>query len=357
MKMKSSVWLLLALSAVLVFQRCSDDDEQRARQPFDAGVLVANEGGFQKANASVTFYDVDKDSATQNIFRNAAGEFAGDVLQSITISGDHAYLILNGSNAVEMVNAGTFDGEVTLTDKLIDKPQYMEVINGKAYISVWGPYDADYNLVDSYIVIADANTLTISDTIRTEEGISNLLYDGKYLFASNYYFGYGTSMSVIDPSKNEVVKNITVAGGPSGMVLDANKKLWLVSRGGYGAEDGYIYRINPTTFEIEFEHHVNGQPGFDLAVSPDGRKVFYTSANEIYSVALDATTGPETSLFTADDVQDLGALGVNPANGDIYVGDARAFATDGEVYIYSATGTLKTSFGAGVGPTQFIFKK
>lgn len=356
MKMKSSVWLLLALSAVLVFQRCSDDDEQRVRQPFDAGVLVANEGGFQKVNASVTFYNIEKDSATQNIFRNAAGEFAGDVLQSVTLSGEHAYLVLNGSNAVEMVNAGTFEREVTLTDKLIEMPQYMSVINGKAYISVWGPYDANYDLVGSYIVIADAETLTISDTINTEKGIGNLLYNGKYLFAANYYFGSGTSLSVIDPSKKEIVKNITVAGGPSGMVLDANKKLWLVSRGGWGSVDSYVYRINPNTFAIEFEHHINAQAGFDLAVSPDGRQVYYSVGSDIYRIAQDATTAPETSFFTAEDVQDLGALGVNPANGDIYVGDARAFLTDGEVYVYTATGALKTSFGAGVGPGQFIFR-
>ena len=37
----------------------------------------------------------------------------------------------------------------------------LQVVNGKAYISVWGEYDSNFSLVDSYILVVDIKTLTV----------------------------------------------------------------------------------------------------------------------------------------------------------------------------------------------------
>jgi hypothetical protein len=355
MKMKSYMWLV-AISAVLVFQRCSDDDGEKGNQSVVTGVLVANEGNFLAANGSVTYYNPEKDSVAQNIFRNAAGDFAGDVLQSITLDGERAYLVLNNSNTIEVANSTTFAREKTVAEPVLDKPRYVSVINGKAYISVFGPYDAEYNLTNSSIVVADAKTMNITGNIPTRPGVDDLFYAGGYLFASINNFGAGSAVSVIDPSKNEVIRDVAVMNGPSGMVLDANNKLWVICRGGYGAEDSYLESIGVKNFE-QVQIHLDFQAGSDLAVSPDGKTLYFTGGNNIYSMPIDSKEAPTAPLFTAEEVVDLYSFGVNPENGDFYVGDARLFSASGGAYVYTSTGALKTSFTTGVGPTQFIFKK
>jgi DNA-binding beta-propeller fold protein YncE len=355
MKMKSYLWLV-AFSVVLVFQGCSDDDGDKSASSVVTGVLVANEGNFLAANGSVTYYNPEKDSVAQNIFRNAAGDFAGDVLQSITLDGERAYLVLNNSNTIEIANSTTFAREKTVAAPILDKPQYVSIINGKAYISVWGPYDADYNLTNSSIVVADAKTMTITDTIPTRPGVGELFYAGGYLFASINNFGAAHVISVIDPSTNEVIEDLGVTPGPSGMVLDANNRLWVICRGGYGTEDSYLINFDIKHF-VQVQIHLDFQAGTDLAVSPDGKTLYFTGGNNVYSMPVDSKEAPAAPLFTAEDVTDLYSFGVNPENGDFYVGDARSFSASGEVYVYASDGTAKTSFATGVGPTQFIFKK
>jgi DNA-binding beta-propeller fold protein YncE len=355
MKMKSYLWLI-AFSVVLVFQGCSDDDGEKSASSVVTGVLVPNEGNFLAANGSLTYYNPEKDSSAQNIFRNAAGDFAGDVLQSITLDGERAYLVLNNSNAIEVANSTTFEREKTLVDARIVQPRYVSVINGKAYISVMGPYDDDYNLTNSSIVIADAKTMDITGTIPTRPGVDDLLYAGGYLFASINNFGAAHVLSVIDPSKNEVIRDIAVSPGPSGMVLDANNTVWVVCRGDYKAEDSYLEGINLKHFE-QVQIHLDFRAGADLAVSPDRKTLYFTGGSDIYSMPIDSKEAPSAPFFTAEDVTDLYSFGVNPENGDFYVGDARLFSASGEAYVYTSDGTAKTSFATGVGPTQFIFKK
>ncbi len=129
------------------------------------------------------------------------GTFPGDVLPNpITIDGDNGYLVLNGSNKIEIIDDNTFKSKSTFTDKLLDKPRYLQVINGKAYISVWGPYDANFSLTGSYVLVIDTKTLQVVTSIATDPGVENLLYNSKYLFASNNNFGGSNTVSVIDPA-------------------------------------------------------------------------------------------------------------------------------------------------------------
>jgi hypothetical protein len=294
--------------------------------------------------------------AEQNIFRNSLGLFAGDVAQSLKFNGDQAFLVMNGDNKVEVVNAHTFESLNTITSTDLDKPRYIEVINGKAYISVWGAYDDHYSLIDSYVLVYDLNSNTVVKKIDTDEGTENLLYNGQRLFASNFNFGASSTVSVINPADNTLVDEIELSEGPAGMVIDANGKLWIVCVGAWGATEGYLFRINPTSLEIEDEITITGVPGMDIAVTPNKQNIIYTVGKSVYSLAISATSEPAEPLFEAEDVASASALNIDPVTGNIWIGDAPSFTTIGKVYIYSADGEPVTSFDAGIGPTQIVFK-
>ncbi|HYI78123.1 MAG TPA: DUF5074 domain-containing protein [Chryseolinea sp.] len=346
---------LLFVCFVALFLSC-DSDNDPIKGEYQSGVLVVNEGGFNSSNATVTYFNPSSNVLSQNIFKNAAGQFAGNVLQSIAVDGDKGYLVLNGSNTIEIVNHHTFESISTFTSPELDKPRNVQVVGDKAYISVWGAYDANYSLTDSYILVVDTKTLSVVDKIATDEGVENLLYNGSRLFASNYNFGGSSTLAVIDPSNNELIDQIELAEGPAGMVLDSNNKLWVITTGTYSGNDGKLFRVNPTSLAIEEEIDLNMNPDVDLTITPDKKNLIFSNGSTIYKIAITDTQAPAQAWIEATNVQTLYALEVNPHTGEIYIGDAVDFSSPGKVYVYNADGTFKKSFESGINPTQFIFK-
>jgi hypothetical protein len=344
----------LFLVSVLFVQSCDSDDNDNLAE-YDDGLLIVNEGGFGAGNGTVTYVN-ESGTITQNIFKNSEG-FAGDVLQSITITDDQAYLVLNGDNKIEITDDETFKLEHTLTAPAIDKPRYIEVIGNKAFISVWGPYDENYMLVDSYVLVVDAETRLPIDTVDTDEGVENLLYDGNYLFASNYNFGSSNTLAVIDPTDNSLVDQVELYWGPADMVLDKNGKLWVITTGTYHGNDGKLFRLNAATLEIEDEIDLGVNPGTDLELSPDKSTLIYHSGTSIFKMDITSDVAPEEAWITATDIDVPYALGVNPTTGDVYFGDAVDYASPGVVYIYNAEGVFQKTITSGICPTQFIFRK
>ena len=319
MKIKS----LLLVCAVIVLP-CCDSDNDPVKGEYQSGVLVVNEGGFGSNNGTVTYYNPSSHSLSQNIFKNAGGQFAGNVLQSISMDGDKGYLVLNGSNTIEVVNHNTFQPIATFTVPDLEKPRYVQVINGKAYVSVWGEYDANYSLIDSYVLVVDTESLSVVDKIDTDEGVEKLAIVGNRLFASNYNYGASSTVAVINPTDNTLIDQIELAPGPSGMVVDSNNKLWVITEG-IGSDDGKLFRINPSTLAIEDEIELNTKPGMNLGITPDKKNLIYSNGSSIYKISISDTEAPGDAWIEAADVQTLYALDVNPENGDIYIGDAVGF--------------------------------
>jgi hypothetical protein len=344
-------FLLVILMTIL--SGCDDEDGPKGK--YEDGVFVVNEGTFKAGNGSVTYYN-SSGEVEQNIFRNSVGNFAGDVVQSLKFHEERAYLVINEDSKIEVVNGNTFGTINTITHADIDKPRYIEVIDGKAYISVWGPYDENFSLIDSYVLVYDLSSGSVITRIDTDEGTENLLFDGERLFASNFNYGASSTVSVINPDDNSLIDNVEVSAGPAGMVTDANGKLWVVCVGGFGDTNGYLYRINPETLQVEEDIIITGVPGGDIAVTPDKGSIIYSVGTAIYSLPINATEEAVEPAFEAADVTSLYALSVDPETGDIYAGDAPSFTAIGKVYVYSPSGTKITSFDTGILPTEIVFK-
>src|SRR6478736_160497 len=325
MKINFKFSLLVVLAIAFSIVSCNKSSDP-VKGKYQTGVLVANQGNFGSGNGDVTYYNSSTGAAEQTIYKTANGgvKFAGDVLQSITLDGNVAYLVLNGSNKIKIVDNNTFKLDTAFTDPKLDKPQYLQVINGQAYSSVWGPYDANYSLIKSYILVMDTKKLTLVDTITTDLGVQNLLYNGKYLFASNNNFGASSTVSVIDPSTDKRIKQFKLSAGPAGMVLDANGKLWVIATGSstnfVGNNDGALYRVNPSTFDIEQKINLSANPGSSIDITPDKKSIYYSVGNSIYKIGIDATDAPTSSFFNASDVVQLSTLAVNQKTGEIYIG-------------------------------------
>lgn len=350
-KPHSIIILLIALAG---FGSCDNDDNQPTRL-YSNGVFVINEGNFTTGNGDITFYQPDTKFVDDAIYKKANGNFAGKGLQSLTLHNNKIYLVLNGDNKIEVVNTTDFKNEKTITDNAIVNPRYMTIINGKGYLSVWGPYDEFFSLVDSYILVIDMESNAVVKTIDVDEGVERMLYNGQYLFATNFNYGASSTLAVIDPTNNTLIDQIELGPGPNGIILDDNDKLWVIGTGSYGGNDGVLYRINPSTLEIEDSFPLGVNPDGDLIVSSHQRTLFYSAGNSIYKMSIEDDAAPAEPFITENGAVNFYGIGFDTENEIIYAGDDQGFTSVGVVYRYDVNGNRLDTFSCGIAPNGFVF--
>ena len=87
-------------------------------------------------------------------------------------------------------------------------------------------------------------------------------------------------------------------------------------------------------------------------MNPAGDSLYFISG-DVYKVSLDMN-GFEEPFIRAGDRQ-VYSLGIDPADGTVYIGDAVDYQQDGWVYRYRPGGTAIDSFRVGVNPGHFAF--
>ncbi|MEA3316518.1 MAG: hypothetical protein U9R54_01010 [Bacteroidota bacterium] len=127
---------LLSL-AIIFFASSCDNDDNVIKGEFVNGVFISNEGNFGAGNGSISFYSVKGDSVSNNIFSKLNNRPLGDVVQSVKVFDNNAYIVVNASNKVEVVKYNDFVENGVITE--LSQPRYFAGISSdKAYVTQWG---------------------------------------------------------------------------------------------------------------------------------------------------------------------------------------------------------------------------
>ena len=322
---------------------------------FSKGVFITNEGGFNSGNASVSFYDPIEKTVQEKIFETANNQPLGDVLQSMTIMEDKAYLVINNSQKVEIVNLNNFSSIGTI-ESLVS-PRYLTLINkSTAYVS---------DIYGAAISVVDLATQKETDKIPFGSASEEMVMIGNEMFVTQPSLSINTKKSsnhifVIDVLTNQVTDSIQVEYNPISLKLDGNNKLWVFcnGEGNFGNPDklGGLYKINPITKIVEValsfsDNTVSFAPR--LVLNGDKSQLYFLKS-AIFKMSIEATELPTTPLIEANG-RDIYGLGVHPTTGNVYIGESGNFVQRGTVTIYTNTGTELSAFKAGVGVNGFYF--
>lgn len=335
---------LLISSAFLV--ACGDDDTSPSGA-FSSGVLIVNEGNFTEEDGSISFYDGE--SVSQGAFQTVNDlPTLGSVVQSMTVSDDYAYIVVNNSNKVEVVERYTFESVTTIDAAL---PRYMVISEGIGYLTEWVSFGSA-----GQVSRIDLSTNTVIGTIE----VGFLPEDIEIVNGSLYVTeAFGSSLYEVDLS-TETVTTYELTNGSEQIVTDANSNLWIACEGGSDENfaplnNGSLVQFNTTTKTITqtFELNVNYQG--KLAIDVSGNTIVIPVNSDVFSFEIDATSFPSSPVISDENMTSIYGVGVDPESGDIYLGDSKNFLDDGEVFIYNQSGTFKTSFGVGRAPNGFVF--
>lgn len=344
--MCSRTYVVVAMVLLaLALQGCRKDrpeapaDEPNA--PVERGVYVINEGNFQWGNASVGHFDATTGEVVEDLYAPANGEALGDVLQSMTLHEGSAYLVVNNSGKVEVVDPATFVSTATITG--LASPRYLLPVGGaKAYVS---------DLQSGAIAVVDLQANVITGSIACAGWTEMMVLVGSEVFVTNQSRRY---VYVIDTATDAIVDSIAVSRGGNSAVVDGDGAVWVACSGGGGTAPG-LYRIDPVTHTVDasFPMPNSTDSPWRLTINGDGTVLYFLNT-DVFRMAIMDDALP-TVPFVAGGERNFYGLGVDPSSGEVFAADALDFTQRGIVHRYGADGTSRGTFYAGRIPAGFIF--
>ncbi len=348
--MTTYTFRLLFLGFALLFASCSNDDDTITVTPlgdYENGILISHEGNFGLGNASVSYVSNDFMTVDNGIFEGVNSSPLGDSAQSIAFNGDLAYIIVNGSNAIEIVNRYTFESVATINTGL-NNPRYMAFANGKGYVTNWGDGTVT---TDDYIAIIDTTSNALeAQTISVAEGPERIMTIGNTIYVAHKGgFGQNNILSKIDAISNSVA-TITVGDVPNSMQLDASGNLWVLCEGNpswssSGETAGQLAKVNTADDSVTMiNFQVTQHPSF---LSLDNGALYYYLGGSVYRMETTATNLP-----TSSEIDGLNFYGMTTNNGILYGVDAVDFSSNGSISAYNlSTNTMSGSAELGIIPS------
>jgi len=337
---KITVLLLIVVSCT------KTPDFSNLHYSFGGGVLILNEGNFRGGNGSLSFYSYDSSKIFNDLFYNVNGRSLGDVPNSIVIKGDKAYIVVNNSGKIEVIDKASLESRATIRGLI--SPRNIGIINdNKAYVS---------SLYSDSVAILNLTDFSISGYInlrRTSEAITVV---GGKVFISNW--AGGKEIMVISAINDKVVDSIKVGIEPESMVLDRFGKLWVLCNGGWARQNyAELIEINPPTNSIEKTLVFPTKDASPSCLSIDGiGQTLYFLDNGVREMDIGSGVLPLTHLIEQKPGEYLYKIGINPINSDVFVTDAVDFAQQGYLSIYTPKGTFISKMKAGIIPGSMCFK-
>jgi len=330
-----------------------DPDTTVVTANYDDGIFIINEGNYNWGNASVTYLDNQTNKAVQSVFRKSNGRGLGDVAQSMKIIGNLGYVIVNNSNNIEVVSLKDFKSVKSITGLFY--PRYMEVIDSnKAYVT---------NLLN-YISVIDLQNNSVTGSLKTSTWTENLvLYEKHMLVTSVGDFSKPSSQRKaqifkIDIQTDSIVDSLATGKEPVGIVIDKEKKVWILCSGGYDYfEAASLLRIDPISFRIEkvFTFFDTKQVPSRLCINHTMDTLYFLKG-DVFQMPISAAGTPGQPLIPSEGRRFYG-LEIHPVTGNIFVSDAKDYVQNGTAYQYDAKGTLIRQYISGRIPGTFCFTK
>jgi YVTN family beta-propeller protein len=343
-------WAMLC-ALITLFVACDPDEPIVEVSPYESGVFIAHQGAFGSGTGTVSFYNRTVGGVKNDIFGTANGGAAiGNVLQSVTVIGDKAYLAVNNANKIVVVDAKTFKFQDSISGTIL--PRYMiDIDDKKAFLSEWGTGG-----LKGAVRVYDKATKKFTKTIATGNGAERMLKASGGIYVTNVGgFDSDSTVALIDVNSETVVSKIKVGVNPNSLVQDANNDIWVLCGGDFGAPNGKLVQLKNNVIAASF----NVPQGSNSLVINSAKNVLYFATDKgIYQKDL-TTTAPSVFIGKPAATASFGALyglGIDPKTGNLFCADAKDYASKGVIYIFNNAKVLQDSLKTDIIPADFWFK-
>lgn len=370
------------LSIMVLMSSCRDDEyvDFSEEEPVGSGgvshshydgLYLLNEGNMGSNHCTLDFLDFRTATYHRNIYgqRNpTVVKELGDVGNDMQIYGSRLWIVVNGSNKVEVCEAATARriGQVD-----VPNGRYLAFDGGFAYVSSYvGPIAIQGDAQLGRIYKVDTLSLQKVDSVVVGFQPEEIAIVGRRLYVANSggYRAplYDDRLSCLDldhfgtpPLHVEVALNL------HRIEADTQGKLWVSSRGDYHGSPGSLYCLAPG-----LDGSMRVIDRLDIPVSEMqmvGDSLWFVASdwNDTHGVArfhcgiINTRSRQEVSstLFQAPEISAIHTLYgmfVNTDERDFYLMDARNYVSSGQLLHFLPDGTFDWSIRTGDIPSRAL---
>ena len=345
--------ILLSISFILILFSCSKNElgpqcisceEEQTEPTKPADILIINEGNFGNGSGSISLYSPQSKAINNNLFFQTNGTPIGNVAQSAYQIDNKAYITINNSNKIEVIDINNFSSLHTITG--FNSPRYFLPINqSTAYVT---------DLYSNSIQVVDLNSNSISGNIIVNGWTEKLLIHNDSVYVCDMT---NDNLLIINPNNHSLVDSIKVGENPNSIVIDKDNKIWIMCSGGFSSTNPQLIKFNPQNRTIESTFvfsDISKSPG-NLDINSSGDLLYYIKT-DVYAMGIYDNSLTTTPIINSNG-NNFYELGISPIDNDIYVSDAIDYIQNGVIFRYSSTGNLMHQFNSGVIPGDFLFIK
>jgi hypothetical protein len=355
--MKHNRIILLLTFLVAGLASCKKDKDDSAAPKVTTGVYILSEGLYNANNSMLTYYNNTTGTASTDFFAKAnGGTGLGDTGNDMVIYGSKIYIVVNVSGVLTVADAHTGQKITNIDFKAPGganrQPRSVIPYQNKILVSAW----------DGKVSVIDTTDLIIEKDITVGANPEQMAIVGDNLYVTNSGSQNAvadSTISVVSLSTMREVQKIKAAYNPSRIVADESGNLYVVCSGDYNTIKPKLVKISTSTNSI-----------VKIADTVVDRIQYYGGA--LYATGGYSGTGYVRKLSTTDFSQQSANfvtdgtkivmpynLNVDPANGDVYVTDAKDYITSGEVFCFDKNGQKKFSFSTSpaLNPSTVVFIK
>jgi len=346
---RNFLFYLPVLLASMFIASCGpteDDDPIDAKERSGNGLIILNEGGFQRGNASMSFlpeeaYTTDTEDnieASTSVFEEANGTLLGDVGHSMTMIGEYLYVVVNNSGLIRVLEPGTFKEIAQI--KGFNSPRYIVPVDEKrAYVS---------DLYSNFISIVHLESHSIIGEIPLRGMTEKMLVYRHEVYVAN---NKNKHIFTIDIATDSITDSIDIGGHCNELHLYKAQVAAVRNAHSEGLNKGAIVVINTLS------HTLSTISEFDF-----DEKMWYARSfaidNGIYVVlgqsVFEFKSGILKKLFEMSNVT---ANNISLWNGNVWISNAKDYQQKGVLQEYSMTGELLSEHAVGTIPSQVLYYK
>ena len=229
------------------------------------------------------------------------------------------------------------------------EPRDIVFNKGNAYITSY----------DGTVAVMDTASLTISKYITVGRNPEQLVVANGKIYVANSggldYPNYDKTVSVIDIATAAVTKTLTVVENPQVITADAYGNVYVLSAGDYGYTIGSSLAIIDDNTDV-----VKSQANFDASSFTVQGDNGYFITNEgvvgVYNVKTQAIS--QTNFITdGTAIKTPFALAADATTGEVFVTDAKDYASNGQVFAFDKTGKQEYAITVGISPGRIALLK
>jgi hypothetical protein len=309
-----------------------------------------NQGGFNQNNSSLSYYDFDSKSLNPDIFKSVNGRILGDVANDVKVYGSKMYIVVNVSSTVEVIDFKTSKSikQINLKNaqNVAMQPRSIIFNKNKAFISCF----------DGTVAVLDTASLNIEKNITVGNNPEQMAIANNKLYVANSgglnYPNYDKTVSVIDLNSLIEIMKIPVTDNPTEVAADQYGDVYVKSSGNYNDIKPALTIIDSKTNLIKTK--LDNFSGTNMIIVGDNAYFTTNHGASIFNVKTE-TVQKEQFISDGTSITSPYGISVNNLTGEVFITDAKDYASRGEVFCFDQNGKKNYSVITGLLPSTVIF--